>query len=100
MNESSTETTSHFTGCASLAAIGLKVKQLNLFGPIRKQVKIAQKTVKSTPIDKLSDGFISMLAGAHGLAEINTRLRSDTALPSAFGRSGCAEQSVVQQTLD
>ncbi len=41
-----------------------------------------------------------MLAGAHGLVEINSRLRADGALQAAFGRSRCAEQSVVQQTLD
>ncbi|MDQ3252376.1 MAG: hypothetical protein M3R15_00475, partial [Acidobacteriota bacterium] len=40
------------------------------------------------------------LAGAHGLCEINTRVRTDEALQRAFGRSACAEQSVVQQTLD
>ena len=34
------------------------------------------------------------------MVEINTRLRTDPALQQAFGRQGCAEQSVVQQTLD
>ncbi len=100
MNESTTKLTKHFTGCASLAAIGVKLRQLDLFGPIRKSVRIAQKTVKHTPIDKLYDAFISLLAGAHGLVEINTRLRADPALQEAFGRSRCAEQSVVQETLD
>src|SRR5437868_3168503 len=87
MNESTTRTTRHFTGCASLAAVGLKLRELDLFGPIRDQVQIKQKTVKDTPIDKLYDGFISLLAGSHGLVEINTRLRSDVALQRAFGRS-------------
>src|SRR5436309_1346836 len=100
MNESTTRTTRHFTGCASLAAVGLKLRELDLFGPIRDQVQIKQKTVKDTPIDKLYDGFISVLAGAHGLVEINTRLRSDPALQRAFGRTACAEQSVVQDTLN
>jgi len=44
--------------------------------------------------------LISMLAGAHGLVEINTRLRADVGLQRAFGRSRCAEQSVVQDTLN
>src|SRR5438132_9602778 len=100
MNESITKTTQPFSARASLAAIGIKLKQVDLFGPIRQTVRIAQKTVKHTPIDKVHDAFISMLAGAHGLVEINTRLRSDSALQAAFGRSRCAEQSVVQQTLD
>jgi hypothetical protein len=63
-----------------LAAVGLKLKKLDLFGPIREQVQINQKTVLHTPIDKLFyDAFVSILAGAHGLVEINTRLRSDPA---------------------
>jgi len=100
MNECSTNQAQHFTGCASLAAIGVKLSQLNLFGPIRTTVQIRQKTIKHTPTDKLYDAFISLMAGAHGLVEINTRLRTDPALQQAFGRSACAEQSVVQETLD
>jgi hypothetical protein len=100
MHESITRPTTHFSPAASLAALGVKLNQLDLFGPIRTQVQIRQKTIKHTPVDKLYDAFISLLAGAHGLVEINTRLRSDPALQQAFGRSACAEQSVVQQTLD
>lgn len=100
MNESITATAIHFSPAASLAAIGVKVRQLDVFGPIRTQVQIEQKTVKHTPADKLYDAWISLLAGAHGLVEINTRLRSDPGLQQAFGRDACAEQSVVQETLD
>src|SRR5256884_48722 len=100
MNESITRTTTHFSPAASLAAIGVKLSQLDLFGPIRTEVQIRQKTLKHTPSDKLYDAFISLLAGAHGMVEINTRLRTDPALQHAFGRQGCAEQSVVQETLD
>ena len=96
MNES---TTKHFTGCASLAAVGVKLRQLDVFGPIRKTVRIAQKTVKHAPIDKVYDAFISRLSGAHGLVEINTRLRSDPALQTALGRSCCAEQYVAPDHL-
>jgi hypothetical protein len=90
----------HFSARASLAALGVKLQRLDLFGPIRARVQIGQKTVKHRPIDKLYDAFIAMLAGAHGLVEINTRLRSDPGLQAAFGREACAEQSVVQTTLD
>ena len=98
MNECSTNQTHHFTGCASLAAIGVKLSQLKLFDPIRTHVQIRQKTIKHTPVDKLYDAFISLMAGAHGMVEINTRLRTDPALQQAFGRRACAEQSVVQET--
>ena len=100
MNESITLTTNHFSPAASLAAIGVKLSQLDLFGPIRTTVQIRRKTIQHTPVNKLYDAFISLLAGAHGLVEINTRLRSNPARPQAFGRSACAEPSVVQQTLD
>ncbi len=100
MNESTTPLTKQFTGCATLAAIGIKLRELKVFQPIKQTVQIAQKTIKDSPTDKLYDAFISLLAGAHGLVEINTRLRADAALQRAFGRSRCAEQSVVQDTLN
>jgi hypothetical protein len=59
-----------------------------------------QKSIRHTPFQKLTDAFIAILAGAHGLAEVNTRVRSDEALQRAFGREACAEQSVVQETLN
>jgi hypothetical protein len=90
----------HSTAHASLAALGVHLQRLDLFGPIREQVHIAQKTVRHTPTDKLYDAFIALLAGAQGLVEINGRLRPDAALQAAFGRCACAEQSVVQDTLD
>lgn len=85
---------------AVLVAIGTKIRALKLLQPIEELVRIRQKTVKYSPTQKLTDGLITILAGAHGLCEINTRLRSDPALQRAFGRTGCAEQSVVQETLD
>src|SRR5205809_6409251 len=100
MNECSIAETKTYTSCASLAALGVKLNEMNLFEPIRRRVQIAQKTVKDRPIDKVYDGWIAMLAGAHGLGEINTRLRAEPALQAAFGRNRCAEQSVVQQTVD
>lgn len=89
----------HYTPCAVLAAIGMKLKAMNLFGIIYQTVNIVQKTVKHKPVEKLLDAFIAIMAGAQGIVEINTRLRSDRALQMAFGRTACAEQSVVQETL-
>lgn len=89
-----------FTARAPLAALGLKLRSLKIFETIPRHVEIKQKTIKHTPIEKLTDAFIAILSGAHGLSEINTRVRSDTAVQRAFGRTSCAEQSVVQETLD
>src|SRR3954453_2074952 len=89
-----------FTPRASLAALGCHLRQLYLFAPIRERVRIAQKTVAHTPAEKLYDAFITILAGAQGLVEVNTRLRSDVALQRAFGRAACADQSTIQDTLN
>jgi hypothetical protein len=84
MNESITPTTNHFSPAASLASLRVKLRQLDLFGTIRTEVEIRHKTFKNTPADKLYNAFISLLAGAHGLAEMNTRLRTDPALQQAL----------------
>jgi len=85
---------------ATLCAVGIRLRSLKLFDTLAAHVKVKQKTIKHTPVEKLTDAFIAILAGAHGLSEINTRVRSDAALQRAFGRQSCAEQSVVQETLD
>jgi hypothetical protein len=89
-----------YTPRATLCALGSKVRSLKLFETISEHVRIRQKTIRHTPMEKLTDAFIAILAGAHGLCEVNTRVRADAALQHAFGRSACAEQSVVQETLD
>lgn len=101
MTESSASpTSSRATPRAALAALGVKLCDLDLFGPIRARVQVPQKTVLYTPIDKLYDCFIGILAGAKGIADINRVLRADPALQAAFGRDACAEQSTIQDTLD
>lgn len=90
----------YFSSHASLAALGRKVKKAKVFDPVAQKVKITQKTLRYSPSEKLMDAFITLLAGAQGLVEVNKRLKADLGLQRAFGRTGCAEQSVVQDTLD
>lgn len=85
---------------ATLCVLGLKIQEMNIWSLIEEQVKIRQKTVNHRPTDKMMDAFINILAGGHGLVEINTRVRPDRALQLAFGRTGCAEQSTVSETFD
>lgn len=74
MNQSTILTTRTSTPRASLAALGIKLQRLNLFGPIRDQVHIPQNTVRHSPADKLYDALIAILArgevpaGEHRLA--------------------------------
>jgi len=89
-----------FTAYASLSGLGRQVVARHIFKPIEHYVKIAQKVVQYTPTAKLKDGFINILAGGTGMVEVNQRVRSDIGLQRAFGRAGCAEQSVIQDTLD
>src|SRR5215211_1562050 len=103
MNESiiiSESVKAYFSAHTSLAALGTQMRTLKVFEPIVQEVKIAQKIVKYRPSEKLLDAFIAILAGAQGLVEINKCVRADLGLQRAFGRMGCAEQSVVQDTLD
>lgn len=100
MAESITNPNVSFTPYAPLAALGLYLRQIDFLAPLREQVKIEQKKVVHTTLDKLTDTFITILAGAQGLVEANTLLRSDRALQEAFGRKGCAEQSTIQVTLN
>lgn len=69
-----------FTARSTLAALGIKIRSLNILDTISEQVKIRQKTIKHTPLEKLTDALIAILSGAHGLCEVNTRVRSDQAL--------------------
>jgi len=90
----------HYTPRAPLVALGMKFGQLGIFRPIAERVQIAQKVVKYTPVEKLKDALMTILAGAHGLVEANKRVRPDRGLQRAFGRDGCAEQSVISETLN
>jgi hypothetical protein len=89
-----------FSSRASLALIGVLMQQKRLWKPVKQHVQIRQKVRDHRPIDKLLDAFINILAGGHGVVEINTRVRPDRALQRAFGRTSCAEQSVVSDTLN
>ena len=90
----------HFSARASLAAIGLYMHQMEIWELVQKHVHIKQKAIRHKPLDKLLDAFINILAGGHGLVEINTRVRPDYSLQRAFGRETCAEQSLVSDTLN
>jgi hypothetical protein len=89
-----------FSAHASLSALGVMIRKLKVFTPVLEKVRIAQKVVKFSPGEKLLDGYMAILAGAQGMVEINQSVRTDRGLQLAFGRTGCAEQSVVQDTLD
>jgi len=89
-----------FSARASLVTIGMQFRRLGIWTTVGEHVKIKQKVLKYTPLDKLLDCLINILAGGTGLVEINTRVRPDQAIQRAFGRTGCAEQSTISDTMN
>jgi len=90
----------HFTARATLIGLGIRIERQGIVKMIGQHVKIEQKTVLDTPLDKLTDALMTILAGSTGLYEANKRVGGDPALQRAFGRERCAEQSVISQTLN
>jgi hypothetical protein len=89
-----------FSPRASLIALGNYLENTVIWQIIEQEVTIKQKVLQHTPTDKLKDAWISMLAGAQSLVELNTLVRPDKALQKAFGREDCADQSTVSETLN
>jgi hypothetical protein len=89
-----------FSARASLVALGVRFQRLRLWAVVAEHVKINQKVRTYTPLDKLLDCFINILAGGHGVVEVNLRVRPDAAVQRAFGRTGCADQSTISDTLN
>jgi hypothetical protein len=89
-----------FSARASLAAVGLRMRQMKIWEEREKRVQINQKVIRHTPQEKLMDAFINVLAGGHGIVEVNTRVRPDAHLQRAFGRTACADQSTISDTLN
>lgn len=85
---------------ASLAAIGIQMRRWRIWETVSRHVCIRQKVIRHTPLDKLLDAFINILAGGQGLVETNKNVRADPGLQCAFGREGCAEQSTISETVN
>ena len=84
---------------ALLCLLGEKCRQEGLLEPLHQLVKIKQKTVRPSPTQKLQDCLLAILCGIEVVSEINTKLTADLAVSRAWGRTSCADQSSVQETL-
>ena len=85
---------------ASLCLLGSYLQGNGFFQPWETRLHLQQKALKYTPVQKLEMLFIALLAGAKAVSHTNCTLRPDPALYRAFGLPGCAEQSVLADTLD
>ena len=85
---------------ASLCLLGVHLRRIDFFVPLEQRIKIHQKVLKYTPMQKLEMLFVGLLAGIKAVSHTATTVRVDPALMAAFGLPGCAEQSVLADTLD
>jgi hypothetical protein len=90
----------HASGHASLCLLGAYLRRIGFFRPWEEGIRLKQKVVKYSPVQKLEMIFVSLLAGAKAIAHSDLTLRVDPALQAAFGLPGCADQSVLAETLD
>jgi hypothetical protein len=88
------------SGHASLCVLGKYLRQIGFFEPLEKRVHLEQKVLKYTPVQKLEMLLVGLLAGIKAVSHTATTMRVDAALTAAFGLPGCAEQSVLADTLD
>jgi hypothetical protein len=86
-------------GRASLWALGESLRRHCVLAPLRAQVQIPQHTVRYRPTDTLLDGLWGMLCGAKTIAQSQSTIRLDPAVPRAFGWTGGAEQSTLARPL-
>lgn len=64
------------------------------------QVKIAMKTRDFTPIDKLQQVLVSILAGCETISQVNHKLRPESGLAHVWQWERFADQSGLSETLD
>jgi hypothetical protein len=87
------------TAFGPLCLLGGYLTEEGLLEPLS-GVEIAQKSVKHSPQQKLTDALVGILSGCKALYETNVRVRPDAPLQRAFGRGRCADQSTIQRTLN
>ena len=88
------------SGHASLCVLGQYLRQIGFFEPLERRVHLEQKVLKYTPIQTLEMLFVGLLTGIKAVSHTATSVRVDVALTAAFGLPGCADQSVLADTLD
>src|SRR5436309_2994502 len=88
------------SGHSSLCLLGRYLREIGFFAPLERRVQIQQKVLKYNPVEKLEMLFVGLLAGAKAVSHTATTVRVDPALIQAFGLPGCADQSVIAETLD
>ena len=87
------------TQYAPLAVLLAYYRHEHVLQPLE-NVTVKMKTRHFSPIDKLEQVLISILAGCNTLSEVNTTIRPDLLLAQIGGWAPVAEQSTLSETLD
>jgi len=85
---------------ASLCALAPVMADKKILEPIHEKVQIPQKKVFYSPTDKLAFVVLGIVSGCEAVFDLNQKLRVDRPLLCAFGYQKCADQSVIQSTLN
>lgn len=85
---------------ASLCGLAPVVVDKKILEPIHEKVQIPQKEVFYRPTDKLVFIVLGVVSGCEAVFDLNQNLRVDRPLLGAFGYQKCADQSVIQDTLN
>lgn len=85
---------------ASLCALAPVIIDKKILEPIHAKVQIPQKEVLYRPTDKLVFVVLGVVSGCEAVFDLNQSLRVDRPLLRAFGYEKCADQSVIQGTLN
>jgi hypothetical protein len=85
---------------STLCGLSPVLSEKKIFDLIHENVHISQKAVDYRPTDKLVFVILGIMSGSATVYDLNQNLRVDKALLQAFGYESCADQSVIQQTLN
>ena len=89
----------HISITGFLIPCGLYAQKIGLFDLFERHLKIDMKTVKYSPIDKVIELFVSIIAGCPDNKTINNRLVPDRLSASAWNLERFADQSQVNILL-
>jgi len=83
-----------------LAVLGYCLTRTNFLAPVWAAMSVMMKAYEHTPVQKLQDMLVSIMAGNTAVSQINTRLRPDLTLAAAWQRERFADQSQIALVLN
>ncbi len=87
------------TQFAPVAALSAYYQAHDVLKPLE-MVTVAMKAIEYSPVNKLTQVFVSVLTGCEHVAMINTRLRPERLLAQVWRNQRFAHQATLSETLD